>query len=239
MLAVVEDEQDLFAAKVVRHGRRQRPARFLMKVKREGQGRMDQARLREGRQLDQPDAVDITIDQSAGGFKGEPGLSGTAGPRQRDQPGVADQRAHLANLPLAPNKTGERVRKVGPTLHSVHSLNCEPRQGNMPEQLRMYTIKPGEMGDWLEEWGRLIAPLRRRHGFEIVGAWTTEADQFIWILRYAGPRTWEQADAGYYASPDRAAMQPDPARHIAKSDQWLMSVAPTLPSTAGGGGESS
>ena len=94
----------------------------------------------------------------------------------------------------------------------------------MPEQLRMYTIKPGEMGDWLEEWGRLIAPLRRRHGFEVLGAWTTQSDQFIWVLRYAGPGTWEQADAGYYASPERAAMQPDPARHIVKSEQWLMST---------------
>lgn len=89
----------------------------------------------------------------------------------------------------------------------------------------MYTIKPGGMAAWLEEWGRLIAPLRRRHGFEIVGSWTAEPDQFIWILRYGGPTTWEEADAAYYASPERAAMQPDPARHIAKSEQWLMSPA--------------
>jgi hypothetical protein len=101
----------------------------------------------------------------------------------------------------------------------------------------MYTIKPGEMAAWLDEWGRLIAPLRRRHGFEIVGAWTTESDQFIWILRYAGPRTWEEADAAYYGSSERTAMQPDPARHIAKSEHWLMS--PPLPSPASGGGRSS
>jgi NIPSNAP len=104
----------------------------------------------------------------------------------------------------------------------------------MPDQLRMYTIKPGEMAAWLEEWGRLIAPLRRRNGFEIVGAWTTEADQFIWILRYSGSKTWEEADAAYYASPERTAMQPDPARHIAKTEHWLMSAVdggphPALP----------
>ena len=95
----------------------------------------------------------------------------------------------------------------------------------------MYTIKPGEMSAWLEEWGRLIAPLRRRHGFEIVGAWTTETDQFVWVLRYAGPETWEEADAAYYAAPQRTAMQPDPARHIAKSEHWLMSAVahPALP----------
>jgi len=71
----------------------------------------------------------------------------------------------------------------------------------MADQLRMYTIKPGEMASWLEEWGRLVAPLRRRSGFEILGAWTTASDQFVWILRYEGPKTWEEADAAYYASP--------------------------------------
>src|SRR6202165_1532089 len=99
----------------------------------------------------------------------------------------------------------------------------------MPDQLRMYTIKPGEMEAWLEEWGRLIAPLRRRNGFEIVGSWTTESNEFIWILRYTGPKTWDEADAAYYASPQRTEMQPDPARHIVSSEHWLMSPHPALP----------
>jgi hypothetical protein len=95
------------------------------------------------------------------------------------------------------------------------------------------------MEAWLEEWNRLIVPLRRRQGFEIVGAWTTESNQFIWILRHDGLKTWDEADAAYYASPERTVMQPDPARHIAKSEHVLMS--PTgrghedSPSPAGGG----
>jgi hypothetical protein len=108
----------------------------------------------------------------------------------------------------------------------------------MPDQLRTYTINPGEMAAWLEEWSRLIVPLRRRQGFEIVGAWTTESNQFIWILRYDGPKTWDEADAAYYASPERTTMQPDPARHIAKSEHWLMSAvdgaAPARASTTVG-----
>ena len=99
----------------------------------------------------------------------------------------------------------------------------------MPDQLRMYTIRPGEMAAWLEEWGAQIAPLRRRLGFEILGAWTAESDQFIWILRYKGPKTWEEADAAYYASSERTAMQPDPARHIAKSEHRLMSAVDVKP----------
>jgi hypothetical protein len=97
----------------------------------------------------------------------------------------------------------------------------------MQDQLRIYTIKPGEMREWLDEWRRFIAPLRRETGFEILGAWTIEAEnRFVWILRYVGPKSWQEADAAYYASPARAAMQPDPARHIAKQESWLLKQAP-------------
>jgi NIPSNAP protein len=97
----------------------------------------------------------------------------------------------------------------------------------MQDQLRIYTIKPGEMGEWLDEWRRFIAPLRRQAGFEILGAWTIEAEnRFVWMLRYHGPKSWQEADAAYYASPERAAIQPDPARHIAKQESWLLKPAP-------------
>jgi hypothetical protein len=91
----------------------------------------------------------------------------------------------------------------------------------MHDQLRIYTIKPGELEHWIDEWRRLIAPLRRQHGFEIMGAWSEKQEnRFIWLLRYVGSETWEKADAAYYASPERKAMQPDPARHIAKAEHW-------------------
>jgi hypothetical protein len=91
-------------------------------------------------------------------------------------------------------------------------------------QLRIYTIKRGEMAEWVNEWNTYVVPLRRRHGFEVMGAWTiVEADRFVWVLSYAGSKSWEQADSDYYESTERAAIEPDPARHIAKSEQWLMS----------------
>ena len=92
------------------------------------------------------------------------------------------------------------------------------------DQLRIYTIKPGEMAEWIEEWNAHIVPLRRRHGFKVMRAWTiVEVDRFVWVLSYAGSRSWEQADSDYYASAERATIEPDPARHIAKSEHWLMS----------------
>jgi hypothetical protein len=93
----------------------------------------------------------------------------------------------------------------------------------MQDQLRIYTIKPGEMIEWLDEWRRLIAPLRERLGFQVLGAWTIQSEnRFVWILRYSGSKSWKEADDAYYAAPERTRMQPDPARHIARAESWLL-----------------
>jgi hypothetical protein len=56
-------------------------------------------------------------------------------------------------------------------------------------QLRIYTVKPGAMEDWVDEWRQQVAPLRRRFGFTILGPWIIEAeDRFVWILGSTGPR---------------------------------------------------
>jgi NIPSNAP len=92
-------------------------------------------------------------------------------------------------------------------------------------QLREYTVKPGEMQEWLGEWRSKIVPLRERHGFEVLGAWTVDStDQFIWIISYNGPKSWEEANDDYYSSPERKAMDPDPARRLAKTDTRFMTA---------------
>ncbi len=97
----------------------------------------------------------------------------------------------------------------------------------MQYQLRIYTVRPGEMEDWLREWKEKIVPLRKKLGFQVLGAWTMrEADRFIWLLGYAADRTFEEADAAYYQSADRKAVQPDPARHLAKTEKWRMQAVP-------------
>ncbi len=86
----------------------------------------------------------------------------------------------------------------------------------MATQLRDYRIRAGELDRFISEWRAGVAPLRRAHGFTIAGAWTVpEEDRFVWLLDRAGD--WDafaEADAAYYASPDRAALDPDPARLI-------------------------
>jgi hypothetical protein len=83
-------------------------------------------------------------------------------------------------------------------------------------QLRDYRIRAGELDRFVGEWRSHLAPLRRSIGFEIRAAWTVpDEDRFIWLLEHPG--SWDafaDADATYFASPDRAAIDPDPARLI-------------------------
>lgn len=84
------------------------------------------------------------------------------------------------------------------------------------------------MKEWVKEWSEGVVPLRRKHGFRVEGAWVVEGeDTFIWILTYDGPGDWESRDAAYYASAERKALDPDPARHIARAE--MRSVSPVQP----------
>jgi hypothetical protein len=91
----------------------------------------------------------------------------------------------------------------------------------MASQLRIYTIKPGELDDFAQEWGEKILPLRLQSGFRVLGPWVIdETNQFVWILEHDG--NFELADSRYYESPDRKRMSPDPARHIQKNEHWML-----------------
>ncbi|HVD46723.1 MAG TPA: NIPSNAP family protein [Candidatus Limnocylindria bacterium] len=91
----------------------------------------------------------------------------------------------------------------------------------MARQLRMYTVKPGEMEAFTEEWGERILPLRLQSGFRVLGPWVIdETNQFVWILEHDG--NFELADSRYYESPDRKAVDPDPIRHLEKNEHWML-----------------
>ncbi|MCU7862914.1 MAG: NIPSNAP family protein [Candidatus Thiodiazotropha sp. (ex Lucinoma borealis)] len=93
----------------------------------------------------------------------------------------------------------------------------------MAIQMRIYTINRGYLKDWVSEWQENIKPLRLRLGFEILGAWTNEENnQFYWILKYEGKENWDKLDAAFHESEERRKMQPNPARHIAKTEQFFL-----------------
>lgn len=81
-------------------------------------------------------------------------------------------------------------------------------------QLRSYRVAEGRMAEFVEVFRRVVEA-RREHGFDVVGAWTTEDDQrFVWVCRYDGPGTFAEASERYYASPERKAVSPDPASFL-------------------------
>jgi hypothetical protein len=96
-------------------------------------------------------------------------------------------------------------------------------------QLRDYRIRAGELEQFVAEWQQHLAPLRRSIGFEILGAWTVpDEHRFIWLLSHPGG--WDafaEGDQAYFASPERAGFDPDPARLIEEQrNVRLTEVAP-------------
>src|SRR4030088_502863 len=91
----------------------------------------------------------------------------------------------------------------------------------MAKQLRIYTVKPGEMEAFTQEWGDQILPLRLQRGFRVIGPWGIDAtNQFVWYLEYDGD--FQVADARYYDSPGRKKVAPDPVRHLEKNEHWML-----------------
>ena len=91
----------------------------------------------------------------------------------------------------------------------------------MATQIRVYRIRAGELATFVREWRAHIVPLRERHGFRVEHAWASDAEStFVWVLAYDGDDR-EAADRAYYESPERAAMDPDPARLIESATTLL------------------
>ncbi|MBJ6723373.1 NIPSNAP family protein [Geomesophilobacter sediminis] len=91
----------------------------------------------------------------------------------------------------------------------------------MREQLRIYTINKGQLQQFVAEWNEKLRPLREKLGFRVVAAWTVpETNQFVWVQRYEGDKSWEEQDKAYFASEERRVMQPDPGRLIARMETY-------------------
>ena len=54
-------------------------------------------------------------------------------------------------------------------------------------------------------------------------AWAIEeSSQIVWLINYDGSEGWESKEKAYYSSPEREAMDPNPARLIAKPEQHFV-----------------
>jgi hypothetical protein len=95
----------------------------------------------------------------------------------------------------------------------------------MTVQLRRYRIKSGRVEQFAQEWRDGVAPLREKYGSRVQGWLVKDGDEFIWLLEHQDRESFEAADAAYYASVQRQALRPDPARLIdeARTD-WVSVV---------------
>jgi hypothetical protein len=98
----------------------------------------------------------------------------------------------------------------------------------MEYELRTNRIRADHLDECLDAWLAGVVPLRRRFGFRFEGAWVTDApSQLVWILGYDGPDGLHAADARYYSSAERAALDPDPAQWFETSE--AVRLRPILP----------
>lgn len=90
-------------------------------------------------------------------------------------------------------------------------------------QLRTYTVRDGMLDEWVERWRREIVPLRLELGFTIDGAWVDrERNQFVWLISYDGPETFEERNALYWSSPKRKAMGLNPDDYLVHTDDRVV-----------------
>ena len=95
----------------------------------------------------------------------------------------------------------------------------------MEWQLRIYEIEEGELDAWIAEWREHVAPLRRRLGFRILGPWV-DGHTFVWLLGFENGEEFASADASYYSSSERRAVDPDPARLIKSATHRMLHDVP-------------
>lgn len=80
-------------------------------------------------------------------------------------------------------------------------------------QLRRYEINPGEMEEFLVAW-RGVREIREKFGFRAEFAYANdEANEFVWAITCDDD--FAAAEQAYYASPERAAANPNPVDNIA------------------------
>jgi len=89
-------------------------------------------------------------------------------------------------------------------------------------QLRIYDVVPSKMDEFVEVFAQVVEA-RARFGFAVEGAWVTEErDQFVWIARYDGPDSFEEASRRYYESDARKAIVPDPASFLTRVETRML-----------------
>ena len=93
----------------------------------------------------------------------------------------------------------------------------------MPTQIHIYTINRGALDAFAIEWRDRIKPLREKFGFHVSGGWKIiETNQFVWFLSRDDSEDWDTQNQAFYQSDERCSLDPDPALHIARVEQYFV-----------------
>ena len=93
----------------------------------------------------------------------------------------------------------------------------------MPTQFHIYTINHGSLAEFATEWRTKIKPLREKFGFQVSGGWKVkDTNQFVWFLSRDSAEDWDSQNQAFYQSEERRSLKPDPARHIARVEQYFV-----------------
>ena len=111
VLAIVEDQEDLPIADVVRERFADGPVRSLSNVEHRCHGLSQQARMYEGGQIDNPDAVGKTIEHVRGQFQRQARLAAPARAGERQQASGCHESQELSDFPIAPDEVRQRARE--------------------------------------------------------------------------------------------------------------------------------
>jgi hypothetical protein len=81
-------------------------------------------------------------------------------------------------------------------------------------ELRQYRTRPGQRDRWVRYMEEVIIPFQISKGMTIVGSWTAEDDDdlFVWIRRF-----------------DSEAERERLYKDVYESDYWKTTVAPSIP----------
>ncbi len=112
MLAVIEHHQQIARAQDPGEGGGERFGWGLAHAERTGNGLWDEGLVRQGRQLNQPDAVRVVVQNGSCHLERQPRFAAATHPRQRHQACPGEQCLHLGQLLLAADEAAERGRQV-------------------------------------------------------------------------------------------------------------------------------
>lgn len=94
-------------------------------------------------------------------------------------------------------------------------------------QLRIYSIRPDRLDEWIDKFHRLVVPLRQELGFKVESSWVDrEHSQHIWIISYSGDTSFDEANVAYWASQKRDKLGVDPSQFLIGEETHTIEPVP-------------